>query len=165
MNYLRPDLKRGAFSPEEEKLIVELHAVLGNRLERKTNTLNNFNYLFHFFSFLNRWSQIAARLPGRTDNEIKNLWNSSIKKQLRRRGIDPLTHKPISEVNENPTAVIIDQSCGSSEPSNFSWEVFDQGLIPWPEIGIDRVDDLPWSEYLHTGNEEIHKLSTAFEQI
>ncbi|CAA7022791.1 unnamed protein product [Microthlaspi erraticum] len=75
INYLRPDLKRGAFSPEEENLIVELHAVLGNR-----------------------WSQIAARLPGRTDNEIKNLWNSSIKKKLKQRGIDPNTHKPISEV-------------------------------------------------------------------
>ncbi|KAL5767034.1 hypothetical protein ACOSQ2_013817 [Xanthoceras sorbifolium] len=75
INYLRPDLKRGAFSQQEENLIIELHAVLGNR-----------------------WSQIAAQLPGRTDNEIKNLWNSSIKKKLRQRGIDPNTHKPLSEV-------------------------------------------------------------------
>ncbi|KAL8545254.1 hypothetical protein ACS0TY_005445 [Phlomoides rotata] len=74
INYLRPDLKRGTFSVEEENLIIELHAVLGNR-----------------------WSQIAAQLPGRTDNEIKNLWNSSIKKKLRQRGIDPNTHKPLSE--------------------------------------------------------------------
>ncbi|KAL3843590.1 hypothetical protein ACJIZ3_000993 [Penstemon smallii] len=72
INYLRPDLKRGTFSQEEENLIIELHAVLGNR-----------------------WSQIAAQLPGRTDNEIKNLWNSSIKKKLRQKGIDPNTHKPI----------------------------------------------------------------------
>ncbi|CAK9154989.1 unnamed protein product [Ilex paraguariensis] len=78
INYLRPDLKRGTFSQEEENLIIELHSVLGNR-----------------------WSQISAQLPGRTDNEIKNLWNSSIKKKLRQRGIDPNTHKPISEVDQN----------------------------------------------------------------
>ncbi|KAI3417872.1 uncharacterized protein J3R85_014144 [Psidium guajava] len=75
INYLRPDLKRGAFSQEEEDLIIELHAVLGNK-----------------------WSQIAAQLPGRTDNEIKNLWNSCLKKKLKQRGIDPVTHKPLSEV-------------------------------------------------------------------
>ncbi|KAL9266912.1 Transcription factor MYB61-like protein [Drosera capensis] len=77
INYLRPDLKRGAFSEEEENLIIELHSVLGNR-----------------------WSQIAAQLPGRTDNEIKNLWNSSLKKKLRQRGIDPHTHKPLSEARD-----------------------------------------------------------------
>lgn len=78
INYLRPDLKRGPFSQQEENLIIELHAVLGNR-----------------------WSQIAAQLPGRTDNEIKNLWNSCIKKKLRQKGIDPNTHKPLSEVENN----------------------------------------------------------------
>ncbi|WJX13472.1 hypothetical protein P8452_03857 [Trifolium repens] len=78
INYLRPDLKRGTFSQDEENLIVELHAVLGNR-----------------------WSQIAAQLPGRTDNEIKNLWNSCLKKKLRQKGIDPVTHKPLSHIENN----------------------------------------------------------------
>ncbi|OEL24142.1 Myb-related protein Hv33, partial [Dichanthelium oligosanthes] len=73
INYLRPDLKRGSFSQQEEDLIVALHEILGNR-----------------------WSQIASHLPGRTDNEIKNFWNSYLKKKLRLRGIDPSTHKPIA---------------------------------------------------------------------
>ncbi|KAK4750917.1 hypothetical protein SAY87_004399 [Trapa incisa] len=80
INYLRPDLKRGAFSQQEESLIIELHAVLGNR-----------------------WSQIATHLPGRTDNEIKNLWNSCIKKKLMQTGIDPSTHKPFTETETSTT--------------------------------------------------------------
>ncbi|CAN1312468.1 Transcription factor MYB28 [Linum perenne] len=58
-NYLRPDIKRGEFSPEEEQRIIELHASLGNR-----------------------WSAIARHLPKRTDNEIKNYWNTHLKKRL-----------------------------------------------------------------------------------
>ncbi|CAH8315066.1 unnamed protein product [Eruca vesicaria subsp. sativa] len=88
INYLRPDLKRGAFSQDEESLIIELHAALGNR-----------------------WSQIATRLPGRTDNEIKNFWNSCLKKKLRRKGIDPTTHKPI--ITELQTLNVIDQKLTS----------------------------------------------------
>ncbi|XP_051127202.1 transcription factor MYB20-like [Andrographis paniculata] len=72
-NYLRPDLKRGLLSQDEEKLVIDLHAQLGNR-----------------------WSKIASHLPGRTDNEIKNHWNTHIKKKLKKMGIDPLTHKPLS---------------------------------------------------------------------
>jgi transcription factor MYB, plant len=41
---------------------------------------------------IGRWSKIAARLPGRTDNEIKNHWNTHIRKKLLRMGIDPVTH-------------------------------------------------------------------------
>jgi myb proto-oncogene protein len=41
-----------------------------------------------------RWSAIAARLPGRTDNEIKNYWNTTIRKRLLRMGIHPVTHAP-----------------------------------------------------------------------
>ncbi|KMZ57543.1 Protein ODORANT1 [Zostera marina] len=71
-NYLRPDLKRGLLNEAEEKLVIDLHARIGNR-----------------------WSKIAGRMPGRTDNEIKNHWNTHIKKKLLKMGIDPATHKPI----------------------------------------------------------------------
>lgn len=41
-----------------------------------------------------RWSAIATHLPKRTDNEIKNYWNTHLKKRLTKMGIDPMTHKP-----------------------------------------------------------------------
>ncbi|XVE76713.1 hypothetical protein DITRI_Ditri13aG0003600 [Diplodiscus trichospermus] len=85
INYLRPDLKRGAFSPQEEELIVHLHSILGNR-----------------------WSQIAARLPGRTDNEIKNFWNSTLKKRLK---------------NNNSTSSSANNS-DASEPRNVTGGIF-----------------------------------------
>nr|XP_043609081.1 protein CLT2, chloroplastic [Erigeron canadensis] len=69
-NYLRPDIKRGNFTEEEEKLIIHLHSHLGNK-----------------------WSAIATHLPGRTDNEIKNFWNTHLKKKLLQMGIDPNNHK------------------------------------------------------------------------
>ncbi|XP_037418446.1 transcription factor MYB1-like [Triticum dicoccoides] len=58
LNYLRPGIKRGNISDDEEELIVRLHRLLGNR-----------------------WSLIAGRLPGRTDNEIKNYWNTTLSKR------------------------------------------------------------------------------------
>nr|CCU64153.1 ScMYB1 protein [Saccharum hybrid cultivar Co 86032] len=73
INYLRPDLKRGNFTADEDDLIIKLHSLLGNK-----------------------WSLIAARLPGRTDNEIKNYWNTHIRRKLLGRGIDPVTHRPIA---------------------------------------------------------------------
>ncbi|XP_059454941.1 transcription factor MYB123-like [Corylus avellana] len=58
LNYLRPDIKRGNITHDEEDLIIRLHKLLGNR-----------------------WSLIAGRLPGRTDNEIKNYWNTILAKR------------------------------------------------------------------------------------
>ncbi|XP_038998220.1 transcription factor MYB97-like [Hibiscus syriacus] len=59
-NHLRPNLKKGAFSPEEERIIVEMHAIMGNK-----------------------WARMATRLPGRSDNEIKNFWNTRVKRRQR----------------------------------------------------------------------------------
>ncbi|XP_027085063.1 transcription factor MYB41-like [Coffea arabica] len=75
-NYLRPGIKRGEFSADEAATIISLHREHGNK-----------------------WSRIAAHLPGRTDNDIKNFWNTRLKKKLLRRVINPTIHKPIPDFN------------------------------------------------------------------
>ncbi|KAJ7963249.1 MYB transcription factor [Quillaja saponaria] len=82
LNYLRPDIKRGNISHDEEDLIIRLHNLLGNR-----------------------WSLIAGRLPGRTDNEIKNYWNTNIGKKLQNRSPNSstlITPKSTNLMKENP---------------------------------------------------------------
>ncbi|CAN1266146.1 Transcription factor MYB60 [Linum perenne] len=67
-NYLRPGIKRGNFTPHEEKMIIHLQALLGNR-----------------------WAAIASYLPQRTDNDIKNYWNTHLKKKLKKNHDDAPT--------------------------------------------------------------------------
>ncbi|GAA0175790.1 homeodomain transcription factor [Lithospermum erythrorhizon] len=99
-NYLRPDIKRGKFSFQEEQTIIQLHALLGNR-----------------------WSAIATHLPKRTDNEIKNYWNTHLKKRLTKLGIDPVTHKPKSDSLLSSSCSINSQSKNAANLSHMAqWE-------------------------------------------
>ncbi|RDY10914.1 Transcription factor MYB102, partial [Mucuna pruriens] len=93
-NYLRPDIKRGRFSFEEEETIIQLHSILGNK-----------------------WSAIASRIPGRTDNEIKNYWNTHIRKRLLRMGIDPVTHRPRLDLLDL-SSILSSSLCGSTQMNN-----------------------------------------------
>ncbi|VFQ89554.1 unnamed protein product [Cuscuta campestris] len=111
-NYLRPDVKRGRFSFEEEETIIQLHRVLGNK-----------------------WSAIAARLPGRTDNEIKNYWNTHIRKRLLRMGIDPATHAPTLHLLHQLSSLL----AISNNPHflfNFATTLHQQGLYLGPQNPI-----------------------------
>eukprot|EP01018_Ginkgo_biloba_P023587 Gb_34388 [translate_table: standard] len=72
MNYLRPEIKRGHISQDEEELIIRLHNLLGNR-----------------------WSLIAGRVPGRTDNDVKNYWNIHLSKKLVHKDTEFRTRKSV----------------------------------------------------------------------
>ncbi|KAH7841350.1 hypothetical protein Vadar_028660 [Vaccinium darrowii] len=95
-NYLRPDIKRGNFSREEEENIIKLHQILGNR-----------------------WSAIATRLPGRTDNEIKNFWHTHLKKKLQH-----------IQLNNDITI----NACTKSFPVNLSRDLIPQNSVHAPML-------------------------------
>ncbi|KFK27303.1 hypothetical protein AALP_AA8G364900 [Arabis alpina] len=78
LNYLRPNIKHGGFSDEEDSIILSLYISIGSR-----------------------WSIIAAQLPGRTDNDIKNYWNTKLKKKLLGRQKQMNRQDSITDSNEN----------------------------------------------------------------
>ncbi|KAK3042636.1 hypothetical protein RJ639_000888 [Escallonia herrerae] len=81
INYLRPDVKRGNFTPQEEEAILKLHESLGNK-----------------------WSKIASHFPGRTDNEIKNVWNTHLKKRLIKKDANRRSNIATQEPSTNPSS-------------------------------------------------------------
>ncbi|KAK8570372.1 hypothetical protein V6N13_003055 [Hibiscus sabdariffa] len=147
MNYLRPDIKRGNITPDEDDLIIRLHSLLGNR-----------------------WSLIAGRLPGRTDNEIKNYWNTHLSKRLLSQGTDPNTHKKLPD----PVVVQVQavrkrkkSSCGTNKPKKPPEPEKPKIHLPKPirvtasvqctntfstvssSQGGGEVLQLPWTEYVN----------------
>ncbi|KAF0889076.1 hypothetical protein E2562_021132 [Oryza meyeriana var. granulata] len=74
-NYLRPDIKHGNFTQAEEDIVIQLHATIGNK-----------------------WSFIATKLKRWMDNDVKNHWNTHLRKKLLSQGINPVTHRPFTDL-------------------------------------------------------------------
>ncbi|CAJ2675286.1 transcription factor RAX3-like protein [Trifolium pratense] len=106
LNYLRPNLKHGGFSEEEDNIICSLYISIGSR-----------------------WSIIAAQLPGRTDNDIKNYWNTRLKKKLLGK------HRKEQQQqarNRGNNGVMIKQECNMNRSDQYSLSnlVQEQSFLP-----------------------------------
>ncbi|KAK1362563.1 Transcription factor MYB15 [Heracleum sosnowskyi] len=141
INYLRPDIKRGNFSGEEEETIIQLHQQLGNR-----------------------WAAIAAKLPGRTDNEIKNVWHTHLKKKLK--NCDQFTHDQVRK--ESNVKMQVDAENPRNSPQHSASELSsvtdssamarriiksEQVLESSESSKIPKIDEIFWPEELGLDNE------------
>ncbi|WOL19514.1 transcription factor MYB23-like [Canna indica] len=131
LNYLRPGIKRGNISDDEEDLIIRLHNLLGNR-----------------------WSLIAGRLPGRTDNEIKNHWNTHLSR--RSVTIDDLNLKLNRKIESTCTQHELITRRTMVDPALD--HVFDEN--DWSILGISAMglQLQNFSPDLHTAEEQFFKL-------
>ncbi|CAL1395679.1 unnamed protein product [Linum trigynum] len=141
LNYLRPNIKHGGFSEEEDNLICSLYISIGSR-----------------------WSIIAAQLPGRTDNDIKNYWNTRLKKKLlgkqqrkdhhhhrRLKSTNTTTAAPPNHQHDLAAAPISSQLAAPDSSDNSTTTVHDSLVVDlphhhyWPTAATAALPPIPYS--------------------
>uniref|UniRef100_A0A0E0LDB7 Transcription factor n=1 Tax=Oryza punctata TaxID=4537 RepID=A0A0E0LDB7_ORYPU len=114
-NHLKPDLKKGPFSKEEQMRIIDLHHFIGNK-----------------------WAKMASSLPGRTDNEIKNFWNTRCKR-IQRTG-EPLYPKEITHFKLTDLEEMNCESPDESRGKKRTNEVLQGNGQSYKEVFFDNLD-------------------------
>nr|XP_043633845.1 transcription factor RAX2-like [Erigeron canadensis] len=126
LNYLRPNIKHGEFSDDEDKVICTLFASIGSR-----------------------WSIMAAQLPGRTDNDIKNYWNTKLKKKMMSSLISMPHHEFRKPFHHNHHLQSFNSN-SSSSTTNYS--SYPPSLSSFHNNGPLSASSSPPSSYLYSTN-------------
>ncbi|CAL0333895.1 unnamed protein product [Lupinus luteus] len=130
LNYLRPNVRRGNFTQEEEEIIIRLHNKLGNR-----------------------WSIIATHLSGRTDNEIKNHWHTSLKKSIQQNTVTKEKAKsPFKpkDIESNPASYSVSNNVALQvTPPSTTSQISDSttgSLSPPSSISSEFSSSISWDD-------------------
>ncbi|KAJ4972439.1 hypothetical protein NE237_005613 [Protea cynaroides] len=104
-NHLRPNIKKDNWKEEEEMILIESHAELGNK-----------------------WAEIGKRLPGRSENSIKNHWNATRRRQISKQRCRNSTHQKSSSLLQsyikNLTTTSNIANGGNNTSINTSMQIF-----------------------------------------
>ncbi|KAJ0790118.1 putative transcription factor MYB family [Helianthus annuus] len=142
-NHLRPDIKKDFWTEEEDRILIAAHAEVGNK-----------------------WSEIAKKLPGRTENSTKNHWNATKRRQYTRRKCrskwprpSPILQNYIKSLNlprgrtsstrghsltvvksPSPPSVVEEEKFDFNEVPELD---MDERLLEWDDNIDSLLDDLP----------------------
>jgi myb proto-oncogene protein len=117
LNYLRPNIKHGEFSDAEDRIICSLFATIGSR-----------------------WSIIAGQLPGRTDNDIKNYWNTKLKKRLM--GFSSSSSPPPPQIRNTTQLYYNNPAVRSLELMSLTNNLFSQTSTPAGCFSLGNINML-----------------------